>query len=130
RRVARRGARLALAGRRRSESGGGRAHHPHGAGLERRRSARAVRVRQRERQPADRGVGERAARSGAPPGAGQGAAVMTTARTPILSLALAMVAAPRAGARTLDRRAAVHAALAQNPRVAAARAEEAVLEAQ
>ena len=54
---------------------------------------------------------------------------MNTARR-VLSLALAMLAAPRAGARTLDRRAAVRAALAQNPRIAAARAEEAVLQAQ
>src|SRR5262245_3546205 len=41
-----------------------------------------------------------------------------------------MLAAPRAGARTLDRRTAVRDALAQNPRIAAARAEEAVLQAQ
>ena len=47
-----------------------------------------------------------------------------------ISLAVAMLAAPRAGARTLDRREAVRAALAQNPRIAAARAEEAVLQAQ
>jgi outer membrane protein TolC len=53
--------------------------------------------------------------------------VRTAAR---ISLALAMLAAPRAGARTLDRREAVRAALAQNPRIAAARAEEAVLQAQ
>jgi len=55
---------------------------------------------------------------------------MTHARTQVFSVALAMMAAPRAGARTLDRREAVRAALAQNPRIAAARAEEAVLEAQ
>lgn len=56
--------------------------------------------------------------------------MIASARTQVFSLALAMVAAPRAGARTLDRREAVRAALAQNPRIAAARAEEAVLEAQ
>jgi outer membrane protein TolC len=55
---------------------------------------------------------------------------MNRARTKVLSLALAMLAAPRGEARTLDRRAAVRAALAQNPRIAAARAEEAVLAAQ
>jgi outer membrane protein len=55
---------------------------------------------------------------------------MNSARTKVFSLALAMLAAPRAGARTLDRRAAVRTALAQNPRIAAARAEEAVLQAQ
>ena len=55
---------------------------------------------------------------------------MNTAGTKVFSLALAMLAASRAGARPLDRRAAVRIALAQNPRIAAARAEEAVLQAQ
>ncbi len=55
---------------------------------------------------------------------------MNTAHAKVLSLTLALLAAPRAGARTLDRRTAVRAALAQNPRIAAARAEEAVLQAQ
>ena len=54
----------------------------------------------------------------------------TSARTQVFCLVLAMVAAPRAGARTLSRREAVRAALLQNPRIAAARAEEAVLQAQ
>jgi outer membrane protein TolC len=56
--------------------------------------------------------------------------VRAGARTRVVALALATVVAPRAGARTLNRREAVRAALAQNPRIAAARAEEAVLEAQ
>jgi outer membrane protein len=55
---------------------------------------------------------------------------VTTTGTRAFCLVLAMVAAPRAGARTLSRREAVRAALAQNPRIAAARAEEAVLQAQ
>jgi len=55
---------------------------------------------------------------------------MDGSRTKLFFLTLAMLAAPRAGARTLDRRAAVRTALAQNPRIAAARAEEAVLQAQ
>ena len=55
---------------------------------------------------------------------------MNTAGTKVFSLALAMLAASRAGARPLDRRAAVRTALAQNPRIAAARAEEAALQAQ
>jgi outer membrane protein len=49
----------------------------------------------------------------------------------ILALASALVAAPAtARARTLDRRGAVRAALAQNPQIAAARAEEAAVAAQ
>jgi outer membrane protein TolC len=56
--------------------------------------------------------------------------VIDNAGTKIVSLTLVMLAAPRAGARTLDRRTAVRDALAQNPRIAAARAEEAVLQAQ
>jgi outer membrane protein TolC len=45
-------------------------------------------------------------------------------------LCAAALSASSAAARTLDRRGAVHAALAQNPQIAAARAEEAAVEAQ
>jgi outer membrane protein TolC len=56
-------------------------------------------------------------------------------RAPRRALAAAILAAlwasgPGARGKTLDRRAAIEAALAQNPQIAAARAEEAVLEAQ
>jgi ABC-type transporter MlaC component/outer membrane protein TolC len=46
------------------------------------------------------------------------------------ALALAGLPPSRAGARTLDRRSVVHAAMLQNPQVAAARAQEAAMEAQ
>jgi outer membrane protein TolC len=48
----------------------------------------------------------------------------------VAMFALAVASGPGARAKTLDRRAAVAAALAQNPQIAASRAEEAVLEAQ
>jgi len=50
-------------------------------------------------------------------------------RTGQLLLASALTASP-AGARTLDRRSAVEAALAQNPQIAASRAQEEVVKAQ
>jgi len=50
-------------------------------------------------------------------------------RTAQLLLASALTASP-AGARTLDRRSAVEAALAQNPQIAASRAQEEVVKAQ
>jgi len=48
----------------------------------------------------------------------------------VAGLVLAALAPARGQARTLDRRAAVTLALAQNPQVAAARAEEAAVFAQ
>jgi outer membrane protein TolC/ABC-type transporter MlaC component len=48
----------------------------------------------------------------------------------MLALVLAAVVPSRAGARVLDRRSAVHAAQQQNPQVAAARAQEAAMQAQ
>src|SRR5262249_52198673 len=116
RRAAGRVARLALAGSRRRQPRPGRAHHPHGAGHQRGRSAGSLRVRrQGQRQT----------------GAREGATMTETSRTvAAIALALAALAAPPANGRTLDRRAAVRAALAQNPQIAAARAEEAVLRAQ
>jgi outer membrane protein TolC/ABC-type transporter MlaC component len=55
---------------------------------------------------------------------------MTLARRTAQLLLASALAAPPANARTLDRRSAVHAALAQNPQIAAARAQEAVVKAQ
>jgi outer membrane protein TolC len=53
-------------------------------------------------------------------------------RVALVTAAFALVGTigPGAAGKTLDRRAAIAAALAQNPQIAAARAEEAVLEAQ
>jgi outer membrane protein len=48
----------------------------------------------------------------------------------LLVVVLGALAPGAAGARPLDRRAAIRAALAENPRIAAARAEEAAVEAQ
>ena len=55
---------------------------------------------------------------------------MTLARRTAQLLLASALAAPAANARTLDRRSAVQAALAQNPQIAAARAQEAVIKAQ
>ncbi len=55
---------------------------------------------------------------------------MTLARRTAQLLLASALATPPAGARTLDRRSAVQAALAQNPQIAAARAQEAVIKAQ
>jgi outer membrane protein TolC/ABC-type transporter MlaC component len=56
---------------------------------------------------------------------------MTIVR-PVLPLLVlwTLIAPPTAGARTLDRRSAIRIALQQNPQIAAARAEEAVVRAQ
>lgn len=51
-------------------------------------------------------------------------------KTKFLVLALSMLTSVSLGARTLDRRGAIRAALEQNPQIAASRAEEAALEAQ
>ncbi len=55
---------------------------------------------------------------------------MMLARRSVHILVASALAASPAGARTLDRRSAVRIALEQNPQVAAARAEEAVVKAQ